>query len=388
MNILDVSNLTLLDSILEKRNNFLESEKVVIEDAFFKKGYILHQREAEIPSALLGEFDFMPVEESSLVGDLQDRWLAELSRRHSEGGDFSDSLWDEIKRNENITSYFKLFLAKRFFHKIGQKYLSLEFPILATSLDEQKNRVCKIFPPPGINLKNTSDAFLKDAYNTIMLDAFGANGFRKIKTTSGLVVMGKSLVSNAYMIVDAPWRDLKQAVSNLYPFQRNSDEIVWLDGYRGARIDMFQIGVALFDGKTIGDRWAFHGRCDAEPRGFSTTSSLEEVLRGKALWYELTILPFEQEIIQTLEAALAQQTPRQAASGEPVSDDAPDVTEQEQVLLTNFCVYLLLPVQWPQERADDLDALTGAIRSFSASEGWMGVELEFEKAISLLGDLH
>lgn len=320
--------------------------------------------------------------------------------------------WNEFAANNQLRSSTKREVCRRFFPDIYEDIHRSQLEAFAKAKKAEYSNHCEIVSYPGEELRSPQKIELRaKLYNELVSDAFSSLGFVKKRVSGGVIILHKKIGDFLYVTIEMDRVELKRNVLRLglIPFSEPRLQF--------NPIGSLQLGFnvnLLFSGGVKNELFPlYHSPYSYAAQlteQFWDSCSLEVAIRAFSKLYTMVYLPqieliksrcFDDNILECptkvglanaieqppdsqLETSPSHQPPKQAADDQTVLDNASNEPEQESVLLSNFCVHMLSPAQWTQERADELDSLTGALRSFSVSEGWTGVELEFEKAISLL----
>lgn len=199
-----------------------------------------------------------------------------------------DVLWNMVIEDLQLDAFFKRSALMSLSPERLDALLEDHIPAILESQREEQRRVCRLYPAPAIPLfDRETTALRKEVYNSVMADAYGALGFTVFKRKRNLDIYAKAL-SPEYAVIIEPDALLLEKQYNGHRFFPTTywplitfDRVCYLGSSK----------------KQDHRRWMTflppHNCIAATRRRYDDTRSLEVVIRADALWYELTIAPFE-----------------------------------------------------------------------------------------------
>lgn len=204
-----------------------------------------------------------------------------------------EALWNAVLDDPELDAFFKrsalLSLSPERFYTLVEGHI----PKILESQREEQHRICRLYPPPGVPLLDReTTALRKEIYNAVMADAYGALGFTVLRRNRNLDIFAKILSPEFAIIIepDAMLFEKHYTERRFYPTSYwpliTFDRICYLGSPK----------------KQDKRRWItflpMQNCIAATHRRYDDTRSLETVIRSDALWYELTIAPFENAVRQ------------------------------------------------------------------------------------------
>jgi hypothetical protein len=220
--------------------------------------------------------------------------LAKLSAAERSSPSDLNALWGEVLEDSQLDCFSKQGKLRRFFPSRIDALLEPYLPALMEAVREEHRQICRLYREPPILLRDSETAPLrKEVYNAVMADAYGALGFSVFKRKRNLDIYAKVLTPDYAIIVEADATVLQRHHSGM----RTSPTAYW---------PLMIIDSTCYLGspkKQDARRWMTFlpvSNCIASDRRsrYEDTSSLEVSIRANALWYELTIAPFEHFILE------------------------------------------------------------------------------------------
>lgn len=272
-----------------------------IDQEFVRRGFVGVQAEIDFMQRVFGPASygaFLEVQSSPeaferfRAYDSQVRERLELARSSSSSD--PEETWAAILNDQNLPSHSKTTFLKVLSSARYEALLMPHIPPLLAAQKEEQANVCKLYSEPATPLYDKSTVTLrKEVCNSVMADAYGALGFKMLKRKKGVDVFTKVLSSKYAVIIEPDGILLDKPC----PWRRSSPAVYW----PLVQYDQFcYLGSPNKQGREQYFTFSPIMNCVAASRlsRYDDTRSLETVIRANALWYELTIAPFERSVTE------------------------------------------------------------------------------------------
>ncbi|WP_408951391.1 hypothetical protein [Lysobacter sp. Hz 25] len=201
--------------------------------------------------------------------------------------------WAEVLDDPRLPSFLKRTILRSLSNPKFDALVSRHLPELRGALAKERQKICRIYSNPPVSLHQTEMIPLrKEAFNTIMSDAYGALGFDVLKKKKGVNLYVKAITSE-YSVVLEP--DIV-AIERKHMESPSTQELIYWP------LIPSEIWCHLVptneQGKNQKIPLVAGLRCIASGRRerYDDTQSLELMIRANALWYEINIQPFEKDV--------------------------------------------------------------------------------------------
>lgn len=206
-----------------------------------------------------------------------------------------DDMWEEVLHDPRLPSFLKS-TALRSLN--NERYEAMALPhvlVLRDALREEQETICKLYTGSVISLRETEMIELrKEVLNSTMWDAYSPLGFKVFKRKKNVNSYIKTLTED-YSIIIEP--DVTAIQARHVATPSPSPLVYWPlmtfenRCYLGPvrKQDKGQ-DISLVAGKMCAASW--------RRSRYDDTRSLEVMIRADALWYELTLAPFEKSVIE------------------------------------------------------------------------------------------
>lgn len=235
--------------------------------------------------------------------------LADLERNSAEGT-ITEDHWADIRARNDLLSSEKLDICQRWFPRIYHQLTMNELPFLKEAKYEEIHNICRLYLPPCQALSGSAStqrelvAARKNTYNKIITEVFSVLGFTEFKMKSGLLVLRKYIANDFFMTVETDALSMERKSITILQYAPDSEgNPVAVEQDNILTLDNFTY-LAFFEDEKIQKLVSFsnpgYAHATYLTRKYKDTCTLEVALRARALWYELTVLPFEKKVIEIL----------------------------------------------------------------------------------------
>lgn len=218
-------------------------------------------------------------------------WLDEVDGLPPGGA--RDEAWDRVLRDQRLPSFLKGDALSSIDKVRYDAMLETYAPAMRDAIVAERENVCRLVPLPGVSLLDDSTVELrKEALNQCMLDAYGALGFQIFKAKKGVRSYIKDLGNGCAIIIEPDVLSLqskyRKAIlpAGVYWPLLAYDRWCWLSSVTSKHTDRSPLVTEI------------HCASAWRKSRYEDTRSLEAMVRADALWYELTLAPFEKCLIE------------------------------------------------------------------------------------------
>ncbi len=289
----------LLSSACVENWKRVENSGREIDQEFIRRGFVSIQAEIEFMNKVFGSasYDvFLEIKSSSQSFEnfrsYDDDVRGKLASARNTSDTAYKAMWDKILHDPHIPSFSKSNFLAIMSQEKYDALISPHVPLLLEARKEEEKNVCKLFPEPAIPLHQKSATELrKEVFNRVMADSYGPLGFEILRRNKGVESYVKTLTAE-YAIILEPDVVL---MDKDYSRQWTSALIYW---------PLIPFSRSLYLGSPKKkDRHRYVSflpiaNCIAADRlnRYDDTRSFEVMIRASALWYELTVVPFEDSV--------------------------------------------------------------------------------------------
>jgi len=268
-----------------------------IDQEFVRRGFVSVQAQIDFQNRVFGPRSYEIFLETQTDPTRFERYrdhvnetFSSLAAAEGSPAGVPERAFSEVLADPDLGSGKWSLLGRFFPDKLDQLMLPHMSALEAARMEEQR-RICKLYSEPGMRLfDDESMGLRKEACNAVLADAYGALGFVMFKRKRGVDVYCKPLTPSHAVVIEF-------------------DPVLFERHYSGWRRSSVQRPTMPLDrvcylgSPRKGDktRWVTFlpiNNCIAASMGrsYDDTRSLEVAIRADALWYELTIAPFEQAV--------------------------------------------------------------------------------------------
>jgi len=206
-----------------------------------------------------------------------------------------DVAWEEVVQDARLPSFLKGTALRSINRAKYEAIIEFHAPALREAMYEERQRVCRIYAEPAISLRPADKVELrKEVLNSVMSDVYGSLGFEVFRKKKGVNSYIKPVAMDLAIIVEPDVVALQQKHAENFVAPPS---VYW----PLMMLEIFcYLGSASKKNKQESIIIAAGGECVASWRRlrYDSTQSLEAMVRADALWYELTLAPFERYLIE------------------------------------------------------------------------------------------
>lgn len=278
------------------RTKTLESGRE-IDQVYVQRGFVSVQAQIDFHNRVFGPRSYENFLQSQAdpaaferSRDRSNALYASLGEAERTSRSALDAMWNDVLEDPLLGGYTKSSILQRFFSARVDELVAPHMQAIEEARLEEQRRVCTLYPEPGVPLFDDEKIGLrKEVSNAVMADAYGALGFTMFKRRRGLDIYCKALTPSHAVIVELDPVLLEKhyqewARSAVQRPMMPLDRICYLGSPRKADNTRWLTFVPI-NNCVASMGWRYYD-----------TRSLEVAIRAGALWYELTIAPFEQAI--------------------------------------------------------------------------------------------
>lgn len=206
-----------------------------------------------------------------------------------------DEAWEEVLQDPHLPSFLKSTALRSINRLKFEAIIGFHAPVLREAMDEERRSICKIYVEPAVSLRPADKIELrKEVLNAVMSDSYGSLGFELFRKKKGVNSYIKPVATDFAIIVEPDIVAVHQKhLENFVPpntvyWPLMTLEILCYFG-RASKKTMHE-SVVIAAGSECVSSW--------RRLRYDSTQSLEAMLRADALWYELTLAPFERHLIE------------------------------------------------------------------------------------------
>ncbi|MEG3792719.1 hypothetical protein V1318_21590 [Lysobacter sp. CCNWLW3] len=204
-----------------------------------------------------------------------------------------DRAWEEIVQDSRLPSLLKSTALRSVNRAKYEAIIEFHASALREAMHEERQGVCRIYSEPAISLRPADKIELrKEVLNAVMSDVYGSLGFKVFRKKKGVNSYVKPVAMDLAIIVEPDVVALQQKHAENFVVPPT---VYW----PLMMLEIFcYLGPASRKTEHESIIIAAGGECVASWRRnrYDDTRSLEAMVRADALWYELTLAPFEQHL--------------------------------------------------------------------------------------------